>query len=182
MIVCFLSITTLPPSAILLRGVYLCFDKDLMVLFCGAIRKDSVFLSRFHFRRHAQIFSYEISLVCRLKYPYSCFPSNFFFGYFCSVGSCVLCIVSDHFNQSSFVFLMLSLTFCIDASILSSLLTSTLPTSFLFTVSLHYFWEVSLYASLFVFLFSGSFVVLLSSPSRMVPSILQRGQPRGLSV
>ena len=46
-----------------------------MTLFCAAIRKDSVFLLRLPF----QVFSYEILLVCLLKYPYSCFSSHFSF-------------------------------------------------------------------------------------------------------
>ena len=51
----------------------------LMALFSAAIRRDWVSLLRFPFRNYAQVFSCEISLVCHLKYPYSCFPSRFFF-------------------------------------------------------------------------------------------------------
>ena len=46
-------------------------------LFCAVIRRDSVSLLRFPFFNHVQAFSCEISLVCRLKYPYSCFPTLF---------------------------------------------------------------------------------------------------------
>ena len=45
----------------------------LMALFCAAIRRDSVSLFRFPFLSHVQVFSWEISLVCRLKYSYNCF-------------------------------------------------------------------------------------------------------------
>ena len=50
-----------------------------MAFFCLAIRKDSVSLKRFPCFSHVQILSCEISLVCRLKYPYSCFSSHFCF-------------------------------------------------------------------------------------------------------
>ena len=64
--------------AILLRLVYSCFDIVLVALFCAAIRRDSVSLLRFPFLSRVQVFSSETSLVCRLKYPYSCFSSHFF--------------------------------------------------------------------------------------------------------
>ena len=51
----------------------------LMALFWVAIRKESVSLSRLPFPRHVQVFSCEILSACRLKYPYSCFSSNFCF-------------------------------------------------------------------------------------------------------
>ena len=45
------------------------------------IRTDSVSLSllRFPFLSHVQVLTCEISLLCRLKYPYSCFSSHFYF-------------------------------------------------------------------------------------------------------
>ena len=46
-----------------------------------------------------KFFTCEILPVCRLKYPYSCFSSYFFSGYFCSVDACVVCIVSWHCYQ-----------------------------------------------------------------------------------
>ena len=49
-----------------------------MELFCSAIRKDSVSLLKFSFRGHILGFSYVISLICRLKYEYSCFFSHFY--------------------------------------------------------------------------------------------------------
>ena len=50
----------------------------LMAMFCAAIRRDSVSLLNFPFLSHVQIWR-EISLVCRLKCPYSCFSSHFCF-------------------------------------------------------------------------------------------------------
>ena len=44
----------------------------LMALFCSAIKRDSVFLVRFSFLSHVPVFLYEISSVCRLKYPSLC--------------------------------------------------------------------------------------------------------------
>ena len=44
-----------------------------MALFYTAIRRDSVSLLRFHFLSYIRVFSCEISLVCRLKYPYRFF-------------------------------------------------------------------------------------------------------------
>ena len=38
-----------------------------MTLFCAAIRRDSVFLLRFPFLSHVQVFSCEILLIRRLK-------------------------------------------------------------------------------------------------------------------
>ena len=54
----------------------------LMALFCAAIRRDSVSLLRSLFLRHFQVFSCEMSLVCRLKCQYSCFSFHFFFKLF----------------------------------------------------------------------------------------------------
>ena len=48
-------------------------------LFYAAIWKDSVSLINFPFCSHAQVFQSDISSVCRLKYPYSCFSSHFCF-------------------------------------------------------------------------------------------------------
>ena len=49
------------------------------ILFWATIRRDSVSLLRFPFRNHVQVLSGEISPVCRLKYPYNCFSSHFYF-------------------------------------------------------------------------------------------------------
>ena len=50
-----------------------------MALFWAAIQRDSFSFLRFSILSHVQVFSSEISLVCRLKYPYSCFYSHFTF-------------------------------------------------------------------------------------------------------
>ena len=50
-----------------------------MALFCEAMRRDSVSLLRSYFRSCVQVFSCEMSLVCRLKYQHNCFYSHFWF-------------------------------------------------------------------------------------------------------
>ena len=64
-----------------------------MALFCAAIRKDSVSLSRFPFLCYVQIISYEMSLVCRLKYPYSCLSFDFCFLVIFVLGNLVSCVL-----------------------------------------------------------------------------------------
>ena len=102
----------------------------LMALFCAVIRRDSVSLLRFPFLSHVKVLSCEMLFISRLKRPWSCFPSLF----------CFLVIVI-------LLSIMLSLSFlvpvisppssrCIDASTLSSMLTSPLPHSFLETYNL----------------------------------------------
>ena len=53
-----------------------------MALFWATIKRNSVSLLKFPFRSHVQVFSREISPICRLKYPYSCFSSQFCFRVF----------------------------------------------------------------------------------------------------
>ena len=121
-----------------------------MALFSAADRRDSL---RFHFLSHVQVFSWEISLVCRLKYPYSCFSS-----YFCLLFIAVLWI------------LMFSVLFIV-----------TVICLFLFFCVCHIS-DVKPYAIIINFLSFGPFLwVLPSSISRIVPSILQAGQPKCLS-
>ena len=50
----------------------------IMALFCTVIRRNSVSFLMFPFRSHVQVFMWNISFVCRLKYSYSCFPSHFY--------------------------------------------------------------------------------------------------------
>ena len=90
-----------------------------MALFLAAIKIDSVSLLRFLFLSYVPISPYEILLVCRLKYPYSCFSN-----YCCSVDCCVVCVVSNFFfyissNRRS------------EVSEQSSILASPLPPSYL---------------------------------------------------
>ena len=49
----------------------------LMALFYAANRRDSVSFFRFPSLNSVDVFSCEISLVCRLKYPYSYFSLHF---------------------------------------------------------------------------------------------------------
>ena len=51
----------------------------LMVLFCAAIRRDSVSLLKFPFLIHVQVLSCEMVFISRLKRPWSCLPSHFYF-------------------------------------------------------------------------------------------------------
>ena len=72
-----------------------------MALFCSAIRRESVSFLWISFLRHVQVFSCEISLVCRLKCQYNCcfFPLFLFSCYFCSVDAFFVCIVSCRSNR-----------------------------------------------------------------------------------
>ena len=86
-----------------------------MALFCAAIRRDSVSLLRFPFLSHVQVFLCEISLICRLKCPYSCFSSHFY----CLIILILLILAFVLFLVAvislSPSFFMLSSSCCIDA-------------------------------------------------------------------
>ena len=69
----------------MLRLIYSCFD---MLLFCAAIWRDSVSFLRFPFLSHVHVFSWEMSVVCRLNRPKRCFSF-----YFCFVVISVLLIL-----------------------------------------------------------------------------------------
>ena len=75
-----------------------------MALFCATIKRDTVYLLGFPFLTHVHFFSSEISLVCRLKYPYSFFSHFCFQVVFFSVVPRVVCIVSGRCNQFSSAF------------------------------------------------------------------------------
>ena len=60
-----------------------------MAFFCDAIRRNSLSLLRFPFLSHVPVFSSEISLVCRFRYPYS----SFFFPPICLLVIFVLLII-----------------------------------------------------------------------------------------
>ena len=108
-----------------------------MALFCAAIRRNLISLLMFPFLSHVQDFSSQISLVWHLILSIQLFFFSFLLrSYFCSVDLCVVCIVSGGCNQSSPRFLMWSSSHCIGASMLSSMLPSPLPLSFLDTYSL----------------------------------------------
>ena len=104
-----------------------------MALFCSAIRKDSVSLLKFSFCSHIRVFSCEISPFCHLKYPYNCFSLHFCFLVYVFILFVLILsvlLLSTVIHLSLF-FLMLSLSPCIDASMLSSMLASPLSPSFL---------------------------------------------------
>ena len=46
-------------------------------MFYATIKRNSVSLLKFFFLSPVLMFWYEVSSVCRLKYPYSCFSSHF---------------------------------------------------------------------------------------------------------
>ena len=73
----------------------------LMAFFCAAIRRDSISLLRFSFLSHVHVFSCDMSFLCRLKRPSSCFSSHLFSGYCRPAGPRVVSIVSGGCNQSS---------------------------------------------------------------------------------
>ena len=137
-------------------------------LFFVAIRRDSGDFIRFSFLIHVHFLSCKISLVCCLKYSYSCFSSNFCFlviDVFLITVLFVLFLVAV--ISLSLPAFMYSSSHRIDASTLSSMLVSSLPRSFCLTYSLCRFHLLKFFPS---------------STSRMVPSILQDEQPRCLSL
>ena len=94
-----------------------------MALFFAAIRRDSVSLLRFPFLSHIHICPNEMLLVSCLKYQYSCFSSHFcFLIIFVVSGGCF----PQHFS-------MKSLSCCIDASTLSSMLAK-----------FHHYWNLTI--------------------------------------
>ena len=130
------------------------------MLFCAAIRKDSVSLLRLRFLSRVQACSCEISLVCPLKYLYSFSSSHFCFP---AIFILLLLVLSVMFLvrvvSLTLRLFMQSSSHCIDASTLSWMLASPLLPFFLTnTVCLRHLWDVMLYASSWVFLLSGPFV------------------------
>ena len=108
-----------------------------MALFCAAIKRDSVSLLWFPFLSYVQVFWCEFSLVCHLKCLYSHFSSDFCF----LVIFVLLMLVLPVLFLAAIInlpmrFSMESLSHCIDASTLSSMLASPLPPSVLGTCSL----------------------------------------------
>ena len=108
----------------------------LMVLFCAAIRRDSVSLLKFPFLSHVQVLSCEMS-ISRLKRPWGCFPSHFCFLVFVILLSIVLSVLFLMAVISPLsCFSMLSSSRCMDVSTLFSVLANPLSPSFLGTYSL----------------------------------------------
>ena len=99
--------------------------------------RDSVSLLRFHFLSHIHVFSCVMLLISRLKRPLNCFSSNFCFLFTIVLLVLVLSVLSLLVVISlPLRFCKLSLNRCIDVSILSLVLASPLPSSFLDTYSL----------------------------------------------
>ena len=112
-----------------------------MVLFWAAISRDSLPVFRFPFRGHVRVFWCAISLVCRYKYPYSCFSFPFLFPNFCYFFFFVFMLLMLLFVaviSLSLLFSMQSTIPCVDVSTQSSMLASLLPTTFLDTYSVSY--------------------------------------------
>ena len=153
-----------------------------MALFCAAIRNDSVSLFTFPFLRPDQVFLYEISLVCHLKYPY-CFSSHFLFSCYCyAVDPCVIWVVSGRCNYPFFVFLcslrvVLSMNRCYLQCWRFFLLLFLTHTTCQSSLGCKALWIVISFLVLW-------FICWSSSPStlRMVSSIFEGGQPSCLSL
>ena len=142
-----------------------------MALFCAAIRRDSVSLLKFPFLSHVQVFSYEILLFFHI-------PVSEFVIFLLIFLLFVLFLVAV-INLSLLVF-MPSWNPRIYASTLFSKMMCSFPSSFfdIYCLSMPSLWCKEL-----AFLFSDSLVEVLSlSILRIVPSILQGGQPRYLSL
>ena len=109
----------------------------LMALFCAAIRRDSVSLLKFPFLSHVQVLSCEMLFISRLKRPWSCFSSYFFFLFVVILLSIVLSVLFlMAVIRPLSCFSLLSSSRCMDVSTLSSVLASPLHPSFLDTYSL----------------------------------------------
>ena len=104
-----------------------------MTLFSTAVRRVSLSLLRFLFLNHIQVSLREISLICRLKCPYSCFASQF---YFLVISVPMMIMLSVLFLMALPPRLCKSSSHCIDASTLAWMLLGPLPPSFLDTYSL----------------------------------------------
>ena len=101
-----------------------------MTLFCASIGIDPVCLLKFAFRCHVQFFSCEILPVYSLRYPFTCFSSHFWF-------LLVFLLIIMPFVVVLVAIISLSLPIFmkiwsprIDATMLSSILSSSLLYSF----------------------------------------------------
>ena len=136
----------------------------LMTLFCAAIRRDSISLLRLPFLSRVNVFSCEISLVCCLKYPNSCFSSHFFLFSFV-----LLVLVLSELFWVALTSLPSALFLCILLVVVSMYRRYVEGWWVLFLlflthrVCLCHLYDVRAYASLLVFLFSGPLVEVLPS-------------------
>ena len=160
------------------NNLYLLFCCVLSIFLFRENLRDSVSLLSFPFLNHLQVFPCEISLICRLKFPY-----NFFFPFFlftcccCSVDPCVVWVVSSRCNPFFFFsfYEVFELFYrCIDAIFNAGKSSSSFVS--LYSLSTSY-----LECTVMVFLFSDLLVEILPPfKSRMIPSILRGGQSRCL--
>ena len=124
-----------------------------MALFCAAVRRDSVSLLKFPFLSHVHVLVWDVAGYS-LKTPIKLFFFSLLFSdYYRSTGPRATNIVSGHCNQPFSALPMKSSGCCIDASMLSSILASPLPPSFLDTFRHRYLWDTMPYAWSLVFLF-----------------------------
>ena len=124
------------------------------------------------FVSHVQVFLSEISLVFHLKCPQSSFISHsYVFDYFCSVDTRFLYCFLSRYSVVLCIF-MSSSSLCMDASTLSSMLTSIFAPSFLSASSISTS-SLGCKALCIVmnFLFICSICFPSSSTSKIVPSI-----------
>ena len=132
----FISITTLPTFAILLRLIYACFDivGPYNVILC-CYQKRFSFILRFPFLSHVQVFLCEISFVAWNVHRVIFLPIFVFWLLF-SVDAYVVCIVSEGINQYSSVLVYESFESyrCIDAILNAG---NPLPPSFIDTYPIY---------------------------------------------
>ena len=150
-----------------------------MVLICAAIRGHSLSYLRFLFLSLVQILSHQISLVCLLKSPYSCFSSHFcfpvIFVLLMFVLSVLLVVTLIYLSMLFFFHFLWSIQVWMDASMRPSTLWWVLVflLFLIYTICLRHLWDVRPYESSWFYLFSGPFFKVLPwTTSRMVPSIL----------
>ena len=156
------------------------------MLFCAVIRREPISHLSFPSLSHVQVLSWEISLVCRLKYPYICFSSHF--GFLVIVVllmfvSFVLFLVAV--ISRSLLFFLYSLRIVLSMSRRNLQCWRVLFLLIFLThiVCLYLLWGVRPYSLSLVFLFFCPFAeVLPMSSLRIVPSILWGRQPRCLSL
>ena len=104
-----------------------------MVLFCGALSRDSVPLLRFSIISYVHVFLCSISLVNHLKYLYSCFSFYFYFLIFVVFLFEFILLIFAAVINLTLLFFTYSLSSCVDASAQSAMLVSPPSSSFLDT-------------------------------------------------
>ena len=142
-----------------------------MTLFCVAIRRNSLSLLKFPILGQFQVFSWGIYFVYRLKYPYS------WFFHFCFLVIFALFIFK---LPALFLVTVISLSIpCVDALMLSSMLATLLPLSFLDKYSLSMSslecWTLCIIISFLIFwsiCFSSPFLHFKNGPEYFTMSTL----------